>query len=522
LRRGLVILSLFALAAALAVSCGDSGGGGDPGVDPGPGPGPTPPPPVVPLTIVILNQPTGPSFQGMPPDLGGVNLEVWWSDGTHGVVESADIAAKGFYTVPAYCDIPGEQGTDDIGKFYIAHNGSNARSGELLPPGVIYLNELNIVKVPSVWYADQRPDYADFMIQGNYQWVNADPYVDSTGTAKFATCNRFRTYTIPVDQGYPYIELDSIGGKNTVKVTIAKGDASEKVALFAVSNYYVPNNIEFVYPSADVFFLFDDDTFDTRNYVGSLGTANANRLLALVSSSKAQFKIHYTDNVERTIGWPEFLGNIEYAYKRHNSVLNPTSIFWGDDRTRLETGRGQNQNQIALLNFSEDEDGNNVWNFMMEYIPQRFIKDTDMTYASVFTVAVPVFEFSGDIVIARKPGLSLNITTPWDRGTASTMTDDLLDAIKDRWTLTASYERTGSAAKTKTIPFLKNMFYGSAATTSLNLTGSPTFSRTYSFGVLSGDKGRIPDHDWPLQLFYRGETSSEENEVLVDVFADLP
>jgi hypothetical protein len=518
LRRGLVILSLFALAAALAVSCGDSGGGGDPGVDPGPGPGPTPPPPVTALSIVILNQPSGPSFQGMPPSLGGVNLEVWWSDGTHGVVEGADLADKGFYTVPAYCDVPGTGAA--IGKFYIAHNGSNARSGELIPPGVVYLNELHIVKVPSVWYADQRPDYADFIVQGNYQYLNtaAARYTDLTGTGNFATCDTFRTFTIPVDQGYPLIELDTSRGQNTVKVTVAKGGTNEKVANFAVANYYVPNNIEFVYPSPDVFFLFDDDTFGNRNFVHNA----SNRLLNLVSSSKAQFKINYTGGEPRTIGWPEFYGNVEYAYRvLDNTTVNIGQIFWADDQTVKERGRGTNQNQISLLNFSEDADGNNIWNFQMEYVPKRYIKDTDSTYVSVFPVAVPVFEFSGDITITRKAGLTVNALTPWDEGTVSTMTDDLLDAINDRWTLSASYERTGSAAKTKTIPFFKSMFYGSDATRSLNLTGTAVFSNNYSNGVVDGFTGRITDHDWALPLFYRGETSSEENEVLVDIFAEF-
>ena len=122
LRRGLVILSLFALAFAFA-SCGDSGGSGG-GGDTQPTNGTTPPPPPPTAKFVerleVMKHPNMYSYEAAAVELSGLQVAVYWNDNGAKVVEIVDVeddeTAARFYTDPPFATIgansPGTSLTD--------------------------------------------------------------------------------------------------------------------------------------------------------------------------------------------------------------------------------------------------------------------------------------------------------------------------------------------------------------------------------------------------------------------------
>jgi len=94
-RRSLVILSLFALAFAVASCSSDSGSGNTDPTEVPTGPvEPTEPPvkaAVAVQSITVLAHPKVPSFEGAYPDLTGLKVMVKWTDGTEDVKTDLDL-----------------------------------------------------------------------------------------------------------------------------------------------------------------------------------------------------------------------------------------------------------------------------------------------------------------------------------------------------------------------------------------------------------------------------------------------
>jgi len=110
LRRGLVILSLFALAFAFA-SCGDSGSGGGGDTQPTNG---TTPPVVTPTAkyverLEVMKHPNTYSYEAAAVELTGLQVAVYWNDNGVKSVEIVDVAddesAARFYTDPPFAQV---------------------------------------------------------------------------------------------------------------------------------------------------------------------------------------------------------------------------------------------------------------------------------------------------------------------------------------------------------------------------------------------------------------------------------
>jgi hypothetical protein len=494
LRRGLVILSLFALVFA---SCGESGDGE--------GGGPTTPvTPSVPyaVSIGIVTQPSADSFQGMPPDLTGLVLEVVWSTGSREFI-SGDVASRGFYAVPPYCDVAGNYSTySSSQKYNVAHNASTTVSDELKLPGIIPMTTLNLTtKEPVDWYADQKPDFNNFVLQGYYEWNTGDKYNAS------ATPNTSTWKNIPMSLAYPPIDTSKLPTQKTITVDIDKGGLNAMSVEISVRNYFLVANITYA-GAVGAFFGFDDSI----NYSG-LGLACGNaaikkRVLDLAAAAKLNFDVTYTDGKPaKRLSWDEYFANVYYTNDKLGTPVNAfyDAFFFGDDG--LNTAGDQ-------LNWNDDD---YTWTFVMKYVPKEYGNET---YRGVFNIALPVYEFQTLSSAAKKYPGGDNVLTEF-AGTVTGMSAGLLAGINDNWTLTANYERNRDT-KSRTIGFTTAMFtdYGTASGGStIDLRGTGELS-----GIVSSASGVAPgttsfERNWPLPLVYRGEELvSDDETVVVDLF----
>jgi hypothetical protein len=498
LRRGLVILSLFALVFA---SCGDSGGdGGDP-TDPGI----TPPPaaPYVESITLLVAAPTNPSFQGMPPDLTGMALEVKWSNEASPKRVDGDLRSQGFYTVPNYCDEPGT-GASVVGSFSVVHRSSTASSGLFTPPAVIWLDSLYLTSNgPVNWYSDQRPVFPNLVLTGKYQWNSKAPETDNTGLSNYANCDKFAELTIPLSVGYPDLDSNKVVKSKIIEVTvggIASSPQNEVKAQIPITNYYQVLGVKYANVSGD-FFAFDDDT-------NISGLANKATLRKKVADAKATFDITYEDGTTRNITWIEFLDNVTYAYAQQSINLDPDKIFYADDSTRTE-GSG-----ATILKYNDDD---YTWTFMMEYVPKEYL-DSAHAYTARFPVALPVYEFRNEIAVARVAGATNDVEVGY-ASTNAAMDVDLFKAISDRWTLTGQYAR-GNDVKTKKIGWNSQFFHDGFGVGSnvINLNAG-TISTDIPTAVASSI---LVERNWPLPLLYRAEPLTDEDTVTVTVTYPVP
>ena len=189
-RRGLVILSLFALAFAFA-SCGESGGGGG---DPTPTSGPTAPPVPPDLKHVekleIRKHPTMYSFEAGAVDLTGLVVAVHWNDnGVKSIewveVKDAETAAR-FYVNPPVGTVTtaGSNETDfsPEGRYTLYYNDlwDSAPGVNLYVPAVRAISlagtsQSSIVvdgKIPAV-YEDQALDVSSLRLVAEYVEIPA-------------------------------------------------------------------------------------------------------------------------------------------------------------------------------------------------------------------------------------------------------------------------------------------------------------------------------------------------------------
>jgi len=524
LRRGLVILSLFALAFAFA-SCGDSSSTPtDPG-DPGNPTNPPVTPAVYAQAITVSALPSGNSFQGMPPVLDGMILQVLWSDSKLEWVEAKDFVTKGFYAVPPYCDIATE---DTPSPFVIAHNLSTTVSGEFDVPAVIPLTSLHVnIKGGSLdWYADAGVDPTKFELQGFYKWGETAGIYDQAKTG--AAADKSASKIIPVSVGYPKFDLTNVPTDNRVEVTVGNKSGATKTSTekFSITNYYVVQSVEFDFANVPAgFYAFDDD-LDLLN-INSSSKAQA-AMLKKLSDTKPSFKITYDDNKTfRTIGWSEFYSNVANALVRIGSssaplAIHPEYLFLGD--VGDDTDSYDVNGKVLYVNENNDDA---AWVFYMQYVPKKYdsgsslstgdLPSTTATYTSIFPVSIPVYAFEGSIAVEKKPGRNSNVVLGWATAPLTTVSDDVLDAINDNWTLTASYARKG-VKKNQTLDFTSKMFTdprGSVSGVSLIGAGAAGISGKLGGTITSGQV--FFETNWALPLIYRGEIATEDETVQVDL-----
>jgi len=514
LRRGLVILSLFALAFA---SCGDSSTSTDP-TDPGNPTNPTVPAGPTAVAITIAAQPTNPSFQGMPPDLTGMVLQVLWSDQKLEFVESKDFTTKGFYAVPPYCDVDSDDVKYVNELFVIAHSGSTTASGTFQPPAVHPLKDLSVTVKPFKWYADQGPDYTKIVLQGTYEYDKNDPLNLSASPA-----NTSVTLDIPVNVGYPPISLADAGSKKIASITIGnKATTPFAPVTFSVDSYYVVFGVAFDTSSIpDKFYLFEDEVNYKGLSVADVPPTTTGRadMFAKLSATKPNFIVTYSDQTFRTVGWNEFYANVQNAiYKISGTLGTYNDIFWSDDGGTTYPGDGT----TPILNW-DDED--NTWGFWMQYVPKNYPETTVQTYTSRFQVRVPVYEFDGTLSVARKPNLNENVMVDWASMPFNyTMTDEIATAINDKWVLTAKYAR-GNSKLDRQVKIVASMFNGAVSGNPgvVNTQGGSAAGSVSAQLALSPASGtKVVQRDWPLTLLYMGERLEEEDTVQVNLWTTAP
>jgi len=544
IRGGLVILSLFAL--VFAIGCNTSS---DP--DPGPGPGPDNSNPTVAptvpyaISISVEGKPSNPSFQGLAPDLTGITVRVVWSNSqVPEFIPGDKLAGRGFYAVE-YCDLPGAGA--GLSDFHVAHNGSRVISNGFKLPGVVELVALTFTGSGVDWYADQRPAFEKLGLQGQYNWwVDKDGKFVNSGAGVWTT-TEISTYTsgaaatdvykgakidIPISEGYPAMDFTRVEREKLVRVGIGKGSGSFAInngGLFAaggtttnyvhgaettIANFYRVTSITFAGPEGE-FFGFDDDNKFVEKGDGKGNGAKLDKLKA----QKIKFAVTYNDNKPaRTIGWDEFFSNVSYTLGK---APEANYLFLGNDAIVPEPTAGGNlANTPVLLKF---DDETYSWNMTMQYVPKIY-GDLE-TYDGTVTVPLPVYEFQNLLPVDRKtPGNLWVRYNPVDQ-TMEDLKDDtnrkLLDAIKDKWKLTGSYERLGDT-KTKELTFTEAMF-NKAQGGSIKLSSPGMASQIATISAAGGISGKVTiQSNFPLPIRYRNDNLRDEDEtVLIDIYYEF-
>jgi len=172
-RRGLVILSLFALVFA---SCSDSGGDD--------GGGTATPPNKTPLEIRVVTQPTATSYEGKAVDITGMVIEVRYASDPDTWVTVRDPLAAGYGVNPKYTQFRSGTGTSGAvsNTYYIFTMGDGQPIYQVFTPNVSNLIRKDTTGMDRpnftspVFGADSSDDTNDFWAQGVQLTVDIGSY----------------------------------------------------------------------------------------------------------------------------------------------------------------------------------------------------------------------------------------------------------------------------------------------------------------------------------------------------------
>jgi len=403
LRRGLVILSLFALVFALA-SCGESGSGDDTTTGGGNTTNPTAAPLPRVVSIKIIEQPKNPSFQGCQPDISDVVIQVLYDNSPDVKTYTGDeIRAAGLFPSPDYCDTPGK--TDaEIGKFFIGAYSGGAPSQQLKIPGVIALTSAEVTGgAPVKVYSDQKPDFSKVTVKGKYAYDDTDDnrYLTTAPTSIPDSTGKIEYKTIPITFGiYPPIVLDmdvaaaEEGGATVyIGANFAPNPAGSPPAGITQSNKIeIPVDVALYQVSGIVFegfgsgsdgYAFDDDV-DKYVTEESPSFANFDNISELLAGAK--FTVRYetagrnpTPDPDypngRSITWEEFQLNMEYAidtytfdeYDISKVIVGTDGVYHASDGSFTRAG-----DPTKVLNWN-DAEGDAIWNIKLQYVPKEYV-----------------------------------------------------------------------------------------------------------------------------------------------------
>jgi hypothetical protein len=561
LRRGLVILSLFALVFAFA-ACSDSDDGGTDPTDPT---GPTSPPagPEV-VSISILQQPTKRSYQGMPAVLTGLVAEVTFSDNTvETISETSDLFAN-FYGVPRYCDIAWAGTNGGYTGIGLGYKGSTAVSTGLVLPKVVQADTLEITQTGVVeWYSDERPNFTGLTYNIGYQTDNFEVGDTKTNTNEYP----YEKKALPMTNAYPRVSYDKDIATNK-RVTAIVGDPSQalpsggslntKYASFQIDKYYQVESVEFKGANFPPYFDDDLSSFFSGN------SLDKSKVYSEFVKSNVKFLVTYDgpSSAKRTkeIDMAGFRANMEWYYSQSGlgSVPNvgtastfilerivSTSDGWGwNDASRPVVGGVPTVGWVSTYNFGTNPDVEDEWAVWLEYAPRNF--NTSATIG--VKVPVTMYLFTGDIVAkpkVTKPAAIIRDTalTP----TARTFYAGELESIQTQWVLEGTYERASAkvGSEKRDIKLSKDMFYsgfygaswynhsyGRGATSALNnFVGGASLDSMVATNLGTnflpfigpdelttiGLKSGQIRQNYPLPVFYRGGYLVDEDSVLVNI-----
>ena len=516
LRRGLVILSLFALVFA---SCGDSGGGDEPSVPTnGTGGGVVTGPKI--KSVTILSQPIVESFQGLPPELKGLSIEVEWYDRSIGN-NGKEIVYYGvggnegdFGTVPGYCDTawenaltPGDPSTYGKGAgAYLNGNLQLVYKGQvvptdkpLTPPMVVAATAIQITqKTPIDWYADTRPDFDgltyNVIFEAGWLGLGAKSVKDVRNDYKFFEHEMTAAYPkafykdagldkrINVYIGQLPAGLGGSGVPADYKGAIPASYGNVGVTTtFAVGNYYGVSGVELDGASWDKYFDDDIELFFTN------GKIDAAKVYEVFEKADVKFKVSYLGkNAKpvRTIPFKEYLANNAWYYGlsannaqgiNYVTMLEDLIVLTDEVGFMSNTGRPREpyeigttigtitatktQGNTSVLVYGKDPDRDESWRIRLAYSPWNF--DNAAAYTQ-FWVPIPLYLL--DDIAVRKVGLGpvtmFGTNTP--RSFKALVNVDArqseFEAIKGKWELVGTYV-SGRAKATRVIPLKEEYFY---------------------------------------------------------------
>jgi hypothetical protein len=549
LRRGLVILSLFALVFA---SCSDSDSGGD---TPTEG---TNPPEVITRTIrsiTILQQPQYESFQGLPPNLEGLIAEVLWSDST--VPEVVYDHTK-FTTVPGYADIATNIGTLNqipYGLMYVGH--TEAQTNELKIPFVVSASNIDITQTsPVTWYSDMRPDFSNLIYNVAFEAGWSGIGNNSYGVLPDGQKTPYKKISQPMTAVYPkvnykdaakdkfltaFIGPDDITGGGTNNA----GATNMRKTNFKVDNYYGVAAVEFLRFDSPKDYV-DDDLGVFYNTSGpNLNKRDEQKIYNELKASGAKFKVSYFDPYangnktvvkDREISIQEFYANSQWFNQlignNTDNAYMVKQIIMNDDGIRDFRAGNASSDPLGLV-FKLDEDDEITWNVRLDYVPWSY--NSSGAYGQ-FEVPFQMYTFGGDLRRAKDiPG----DVTIWGANNPRAMTQAELDAIKGKWHLEGQYTK-GRASKWFKIGLTSQMFYDGYYGSSMGTVGWASLNSSYttadnkqtpgigdfhpnvsargvnSLGPAEGltSAGGGVRRDFPLPVYYRGGYLLDEDEAI--------
>ena len=278
--------------------------------------GPIPPPPPLPppISITVLNAPTGPSREGMPPNLEGLIAQVLFADGTLQVINDT----RQFATVPGI--MHAEMGFTNVPVHIFFPHSHLVLSGPVIIPTVIPIvipNGYHITGTTQPQYGDRMPNFAGLVAEAHY----------TDGV----------TMRLPLGLENIFSDLMSDHPSNTgtnlpnginpatgtLFILISRGLTYEdhKVVLIPLQALHLVTGIQ----------LEEQPNWTTTFYVNDPPTAFTNGHL---SSSGLTLRITYSSGSSRVITIGEFLaavhmGRAEITPPNFGAASNPASVFVG-------------------------------------------------------------------------------------------------------------------------------------------------------------------------------------------------
>jgi len=483
LKRGLVVLSIFALAFAF-MGCG----GSTTYVEV-----PTPGPPVeVPVQgpyvtrITLLNVADvgarNIQWQGLPVNLEGAVLDVEWSDGARRnvVVGEGEFGNPALWsTIPEAVD--GTATGTDGESFQVVHRFSaNARSAGFHLTNIVPLYSFSAVAPADfTWFSDQRPDFIEgISLHGVWEHPVVATFTDDNrafgplgrvfGTrpgeviastdsgyvnGALATAGWLTTATrsdfIPITRGYPALNFNYVlNVPRRVYVEIY-----DQVASITIGRFLEPIEITLIPPTgaaANNFFLRDDQ------FKGMAVEEIEDVLLDILRDVNPRFTVRYDATTTREISWVEFVANRQW----HKALI-------GEDAADIEIN--YRHELVAALGRIlpagqddgwEDEvliaDPGDFWNWGVDYVGRM----ADLTHRVVAQIPTPLYTFVSFAPNFLRPiGLRENptITQTDDDPSEASDLDGLLVVLEERWDLWGVYQR-GTATRELRMDFNFDMF----------------------------------------------------------------
>jgi len=499
-RRGLVILSLLALALAFA-ACNTSGGDE---------PTPTQPPETTPaettpqettpaettpprdtvIKIDIVTQPTGYSIQGAQYNLAGLTAVVTYQK-PDGSITFETLKADSFSTNPQYADTPSASSASyssgatwanvkssvavrDVGLVVKGYEG-DIRNQDLEIPYVVPASYIKHVAAPtnSKWYADlpAQQDGLKYNVIVNDGWL-----WNINGTVGTQT---LLVEPVTGSNNYPHLDLSKISdSKNPVSYYIGKNSSGSDATYTGTTNgplkqtfelaaYYVPTGItvmnkgDFISAGNEVLDDYHAGKFyDTS---GKIGKDQETSILGVLSKAGVTFKIFYNADGSnyRDLTVADFQKNNEFWIAQNPSAIAKVQFANGASGKGVVNGQGlttiaTEYDEIKVLNYDDDQN----WDVILQYAPLVDIAGSQ----SIFPVTIPVCVFDDTISVKMKAGENDPTIMGSTGGAASMLTTQEISYINTRWELTARY--TGN--KTQIIAITGAMIYNGDAVASVN------------------------------------------------------